>query len=363
MKKYSAAEDSTIQESQGNNINDDIKNIINNFTGSYNAFPKMRLRRLRKSEAIRDLLQETHLSVKDLVFPLFVQEGIDERIEIESMPGIFRFPIGETLKEIEEIVSLGVRSIVLFGIPSKKNDTGDISFDNNGIVQKATKMIKDAFGDKLVVITDVCLCQYTSHSHCGIIKNNKVDNDHTLSTLSKIALSHAIAGADIVAPSAMMDGQVKTLRDTLDRNDYQDTLIMGYSAKQASSFFSPFRDAAHSLPSFGNRLSYQMPFTNSREARREIMADMEEGADILMVKPAIPNLDLIYTAKQTSLHPIAAYSVSGEYSMIKAASINNWVDEVAAVTELLTSIKRAGADIIISYHAKKMAEILACKKN
>ncbi len=366
MKRHSAAK-GNMQENPGIKANDDddddIKSIINNFSGAYSAFPKMRLRRLRKSEAIRDLLQETHLSVKDLVFPLFVQEGINEKLEIESMPGTFRFPIGEISKEIEEIASLGIKAIILFGIPSRKDDSGDSSFDNNGIVQKATKITKDTFGDKLAVITDVCLCQYTSHSHCGIIKNNRIDNDHTLHTLSKIALSHAMAGADMVAPSAMMDGQVKTLRDMLDKNEYQDTLIMGYSAKQASSFFSPFRDAAHSLPSFGNRLSYQMPFTNPREARREIIADMEEGADILMVKPAIPNLDLIFAAKQNSLHPIAAYSVSGEYSMIKAASINNWIDENAAVNELLTSIKRAGADIIISYHAKKMAETLADKKN
>jgi porphobilinogen synthase len=297
------------------------------------------------------------------VFPLFVQEGINEKVEIESMPGIFRFSIGEILSEVEEIAALGVKAIILFGIPSEKDNSGNGAYDNNGIVQKATKAIKDAFGDKMAIITDVCLCQYTSHSHCGIIKNNKIDNDHTLGILSKIALSHATAGADMVAPSAMMDGQVKALRDILDENDYQDTLIMGYSAKQASSFFSPFRDAAHSLPSFGNRLSYQMSFSNPREARRELMADIGEGADILMIKPAIPNLDIIYAAKENSFYPIAAYSVSGEYSMIKAAAINGWIDEDAAITELLTSIKRAGADIIISYHAKKMAEILKTKKS
>ncbi len=338
---------------------DNFNNLKNNCNMNYNIFPKMRLRRLRKSEAIRDLLQETHLSIKDFVVPLFVQEGIDEKIEIESMPGIFRFPLGSILKEVQEIVSLGIKAVILFGIPSKKDDFGNNSFDPNGIVQQAIKIIKDTFGDKLVVITDVCLCQYTSHSHCGIIKYNRIDNDLTLNTLAKISLSHAISGADMVAPSAMMDGQVKILRDILDENNYQDTLIMGYSAKQASSFFSPFRDAAHSLPSFGNRLSYQMPFTNPREARREIISDIEEGVDIIMIKPAIPNLDLIYSAKQNSLHPVAAYSVSGEYSMIKAASLNNWIDEVSAITELLTAIKRAGADIIISYHAKKMAEILA----
>ncbi len=348
---------------QENSINtDNFNNLKNNFSMNYNIFPKMRLRRLRKSEAIRDLLQETHLSIKDFVVPLFVQEGIDEKIEIESMPGIFRFPLGSILKEVQEIVSLGIKAVILFGIPSKKDDFGYNSFDPNGIVQQAIKIIKDTFGDKLVVITDVCLCQYTSHSHCGLIKDNRIDNDRTLNTLAKIALSHAKSGADMVAPSAMMDGQVKTLRDVLDENNYQDILIMGYSAKQASSFFSPFRDAAHSLPSFGNRHSYQMPFTNSREAHREIISDVEEGADIIMIKPAIPNLDLIYSAKQNSFHPIAAYSVSGEYSMIKAASLNNWIDESSAIIELQTAIKRAGADIIISYHAKKMAEIITNSK-
>jgi porphobilinogen synthase len=360
MKKYNIAEKNNEEnlESKAN-----FKHYLINSNENYSIFPKMRLRRLRKSEAIRDLLQETHMSIKDLVVPLFVQEGISKNVEIESMPGIFRFSLKTLLKEVEDIASLGVKAIILFGIPSKKDSFGSNAFDKNGIAQQAIKIIKDTFGERLVVITDVCLCQYTSHGHCGIIKNNRVDNDKTLDTLAKTALSHATLGADIVAPSAMMDGQVKTLRDILDENDCQDTMIMGYSAKQASSFFSPFRDAAHSLPSFGNRQSYQMPFTNPREAHREIIADMAEGADILMIKPAIPNLDLIYSAKQNSFHPIAAYSVSGEYSMIKAASINNWIDETSAITELLTSIKRAGADIIISYHAKKMAEILANNKS
>jgi porphobilinogen synthase len=338
--------------------------ILNSSAGKpvgYNMFPRMRLRRLRKSEAIRDLLQETRLSSKDFVYPLFIQEGIKKNIEIESMPGIFRIPIEKAMDEVEQVVSLGIKAIVLFGIPKEKDQSGKASFDNNGIVQRAVKMIKDSYGGSLVVITDVCLCQYTSHGHCGILSNNhnnKIDNDETVKILSKVALSHAESGADIVAPSAMMDGQVKMIRDMLDANNYEDTLIMGYSAKQASSFFSPFRDAAHSTPGFGDRKSYQMPFSNTREASREVMADMEEGADILMIKPAIPNLDLIYSAKKSTLHPIAAYSVSGEYSMIKAAALNNWIDEASAVTEMLTGIKRAGADIIISYHAKKMAEIL-----
>jgi porphobilinogen synthase len=359
MKDYKTIKKNTPSNS---NYRDEFKFLLNNCNTNYNIFPKMRLRRLRKNEAIRDLLQETHLSINDLVVPLFVQEGIDKEVEIESMPGIFRFPIDSILQEVKEIITLGIKAIILFGIPLKKDNFGSSSFDQKGIVQQAIKIIKDTFGGKLAVISDVCLCQYTSHGHCGIIKDKRIDNDRTLSILAKTALSHAKSGADMVAPSAMMDGQVKILRDILDENNYQDTMILGYSAKQASSFFSPFRDAAHSLPSFGNRYSYQMPFTNLREAHREIISDMEEGADILMIKPAIPNLDLIYSAKQNSFHPIAAYSVSGEYSMIKAASLNNWIDEVAAITELLTSIKRAGADIIISYHAKKMAEILANSK-
>lgn len=348
-------------------IDDDEFKIENeNYTTTninYNIFPKTRLRRLRKNEAIRDLLQETRLSIKDLVVPLFVQEGIGDKIEIESMPGIYRFPLDLITTEIREIISLGIKAIILFGIPQEKDKKGSNSFDQKGIVQQSIEKIKDEFGDKIVVISDVCMCQYTSHGHCGIIKDNIIENDNTLRTLSKIALSHAKAGVDIVAPSAMMDGQVKALRDKLDEYNYQDTLIMGYSAKQASSFFSPFRDAAHSLPSFGDRRSYQMPFTNSREAHREIILDMEEGADILMIKPAIPNLDLIHSARQNTFHPIAAYSVSGEYSMIKAAALNNWINEESAITELLTSIKRSGADIIISYYAKKMAEILTKTNN
>lgn len=358
MKNYKSFNKNNIGKNAYSIDNHKNFEIYTNNNSNYSIFPKTRLRRLRKNEAIRDLLQETRLSTKDLVVPLFVQEGIDHKIEIESMPGVFRFPLDSVVVEVKEIISLGIKAVILFGIPLKKDESGRNSFDQKGIVQQTIGKIKDEFGDKLVIISDVCLCQYTSHGHCGVIKDNTIDNDSTLSTLSKVALSHAKAGADIVAPSAMMDGQVKILRDTLDESNYQDTLIMGYSAKQASSFFSPFRDAAHSLPLFGDRRSYQMPFTNDREAFREIISDMEEGADILMIKPAIPNLDLIRSARQNSFHPIAAYSVSGEYSMIKAASLNNWINEESAITELMTSIKRAGADIIISYHAKKMAEIL-----
>jgi porphobilinogen synthase len=325
---------------------------------SYELFPKMRLRRLRKTAAIRELFQEIRLSPKDFVMPIFVQEGINKNREIESMPGIFRYSPDKILEEIDQISTLGIKGIILFGIPLKKDPNGKNSFNDKGIVQETIKSIKKNFGEKLAIITDVCLCQYTSHGHCGIFQGNEINNDKSLDILSKTALSHAVAGADIVAPSAMMDGQVKSIRDILDDNEFKDTLIMGYSAKQASSFFSPFRDAAHSKPEFGNRLSYQMSYHNSREAGREIKSDVEEGADVLMIKPAIPNLDLIYAAKQNTLHPIAAYSVSGEYSMIKAATLNNWMDENLAVTESLTAIKRAGANIIISYYAKKMAEIL-----
>jgi porphobilinogen synthase len=353
--------DKSRNRNRNKSIDNDFKEnvtFISNNHFNYELFPKMRLRRLRKTAAIRELFQEIRLSPKDFVMPLFIQEGTNKNLEIESMPGIFRYSPDKILGEIDYISTLGIKAILLFGIPLKKDLDGKNSFNDKGIVQETIKSIKKNFGDKLAIITDVCLCQYTSHGHCGIIQGKEINNDKSLDILSKTALSHAIAGADIVAPSAMMDGQVKTIRDILDDNGFKDTLIMGYSAKQASSFFSPFRDAAHSKPEFGNRLSYQMSYHNSREAGREIKSDIEEGADVLMIKPAIPNLDLIYAANQNTLHPIAAYSVSGEYSMIKAATLNNWVDENLAVTESLTAIKRAGANIIISYYSKKMAEIL-----
>lgn len=325
---------------------------------SYNIFPKMRLRRFRKNSAIRDLFQEIRLSSKDLVLPLFVQEGLKNNQPIDSMPGVFRFAPNMVTHEIEESVSIGINAVILFGLSKKKDVFGKISYDDKGVVQRTIKTIRDGFGDKIVIMTDVCLCQYTTHGHCGIIVEDEINNDKTIDILAKTALSHAKAGADIVAPSAMMDGQVKKIRDLLDENGYTNTLIMGYSAKQASSFFSPFRDAAHSKPGFGNRQSYQMSYYNPRESSREIESDINEGADVLMIKPALSNLDLIYEAKTKTLHPIAAYSVSGEYSMIKAAAINGWIDEDLAVTESITAIKRAGADIIISYYAKRMAEIL-----
>jgi porphobilinogen synthase len=324
-----------------------------------NAFPNIRLRRLRTTPAIRDLLQETHLSVKDLIAPVFVQEGLKKPEKVRSMPDIQRLPLERLASEVEQILNLGIRAVILFGLPSYKDAEAVSAFDNNGIVQKSINLVRKQFGSKIAILTDVCLCQYTLHGHCGLVTDKKIDNDKTLDTLAKVAVSHAKAGADIVAPSAMMDGQVQAIRHGLDSAGYKDTAIMSYSAKQASPLYAPFRDAAHSVPEFGDRQTYQMPFSNSKEAMREIEADIAEGADIVMVKPAIPYLDLIYRARQTTNLPLCAYSVSGEYALIKAAALNGWIDENSVMTEFLTSIKRAGADMIITYQAKQMAELLS----
>jgi porphobilinogen synthase len=324
----------------------------------FNGFPKVRLRRLRRTPAIRDLLQETRLSVKDLVYPVFIQEGINEPKEIELMPGIFRIPLKNLVKNVQELCDLGVNTFLVFGIPKLKNDRATSAYRKDGIVQESVKTLKKNFGEKIVTITDVCLCQYTSHGHCGIIRNNVADNDESLKILDRIALSHAEAGADFVAPSAMMDGQVKSIRKALDNSSFNDVGIIGYSAKLSSNLYTPFRDASHSTPEFGDRKSYQMPFHNTNEALQEIMMDIKEGADIIMIKPALPYLDLIYKTRQTTLLPVCAYSVSGEYSIVKAAALEGWVNEDEIVIEFATSIKRAGADIIISYHTKKIAEIL-----
>ena len=324
----------------------------------FNGFPKVRLRRLRRTTAIRDLLQETRLSVKDLVCPIFVQEGIDEPKEIELMPGIFRIPLKDLIKNIQDLYDLGVKTFLIFGIPKSKNDKATSAYRVDGIVQKSVKTLRQNFGEKIVTVTDVCLCQYTSHGHCGIIKNNVANNDESLKVLAKIATSHAEAGTDFVAPSAMMDGQVKKIRKTLDNNNFNNVGIIGYSAKLSSNLYTPFRDASHSTPEFGDRKSYQMPFHNTNEALNEIMMDVKEGADIIMIKPALPYLDLIYKTRQTTLLPVCAYSVSGEYSIVKAAALEGWVNEDELVMEFTTCIKRAGADIIISYHTKKIAEIL-----
>ena len=322
------------------------------------GFPKVRLRRLRRTPAIRDLLQETRLSVKDLVCPVFIQEGIDEPKEIELMPGIFRVPLKNLDRDIQELYDLGLRTFLIFGIPKIKNDKATSAYSKDGIIQQSVKSLKQNFGEKIVTITDVCLCQYTSHGHCGIIKNKVADNDTSLKVLDKVATSHAEAGVDFVAPSAMMDGQVKSIRNALDNANFINVGIIGYSAKLSSNLYTPFRDASHSTPEFGDRKTYQMPFHNTNEALQEIMMDVREGADIVMIKPALPYLDLIYKTRQSTLLPVCAYSVSGEYSIVKAAAMEGWVNEDEVVMEFMTSIKRAGADIIVSYYAKRVGELL-----
>ena len=322
------------------------------------GFPKVRLRRLRRTPAIRDLLQETRLSVKDLVCPVFIQEGIDEPKEIELMPGIFRVPLKNLDRDVQELYDLGLKTFLIFGIPKIKNDKATSAYSKEGIVQQSVKSLKQNFGEKIVTITDVCLCQYTSHGHCGIIKNKVADNDTSLKVLDKVATSHAEAGVDFVAPSAMMDGQVKSIRNALDNANFINVGIIGYSAKLSSNLYTPFRDASHSTPEFGDRKTYQMPFHNTNEALQEIMMDVREGADIVMIKPALPYLDLIYKTRQSTLLPVCAYSVSGEYSIVKAAAMEGWVNEDEVVMEFMTSIKRAGADIIVSYYAKRVGELL-----
>lgn len=326
---------------------------------SGNAFPYVRLRRLRTTPAVRDLLQETRLSAKDLIAPVFVQEGLKEPEAIRMMPDIQRLPLSKLDGEVGRILDLGIAAIILFGLPSSKDAEATSAFDVRGIVQKSIELVRKQFGSKVAIVTDVCLCHYTTHGHCGLIVDKKIDNDTSIDTLAKVAVSHARAGADIVAPSAMMDGQVRAIRKGLDAAGFADVAIMGYSAKQASPLYAPFRDAAHSAPEFGDRRTYQMPFSNAKEAMREIETDVAEGVDIVMIKPAIPYLDLIYKARQATNLPICAYSVSGEYALVKAAAMNGWLDGNAVMTEFLTSIKRAGANMIITYHAKEMAELLA----
>jgi porphobilinogen synthase len=275
------------------------------------------------------------------------------------MPDIKRLPLSGLTTEIEELSDLGVKSVILFGLPAQKDSRGSAAFDDKGIVQRSVETVRKHFGEKIAIITDVCLCQYTSHGHCGMVVDGRIDNDSSAATLGRVAVSQARAGADIVAPSAMMDGQVKAIRRALDGEGFSDTAIMSYSSKQASPLFAPFRDAAHSTPEFGDRRTYQMPFTNTRESMREIESDIAEGADAIIIKPAIPNLDLIYQASRATNLPICAYSVSGEYALVKAAALEGWVDEDAVMAEFLTGIKRAGADMMITYHAKKMAQLLS----
>jgi len=321
------------------------------------VFPEYRPRRLRKNEAFRSLIRETHLSASQLVYPLFIIPGKKMRQEIPSMPGVFRLSVDLLGKEAKELLELGINSVVLFGLPENKDAMGSGAHVKNGIIQRAIKELKSTAPD-LLVITDVCLCEYTDHGHCGCLINKEVDNDATLEILAKTALSHAQAGADIVAPSDMMDGRVAEIRAALDENNFEMVPIMSYAVKYASAFYGPFRDAADCAPQFGDRRSYQMDPANSREALREATLDVDEGADFLMVKPAVAYLDIISKLHEEFDLPIAAYHVSGEYAMIKAAAANGWIDEERVMAETLMSIKRAGADIVITYFAKDMARLL-----
>ena len=320
-------------------------------------FPIHRLRRLRATEAIRGLVRETRLHPGQFILPLFVVPGEGIKHEIGSMPGNYQMSVDETVRECEEIYALGIGGVILFGLPESKDDMASGAYDDNGIVQRAIRAIRKEVPG-LLIVTDVCNCEYTSHGHCGYIKDGDVDNDTTLQWLAKSALSHARAGADIVAPSDMMDGRVWAIRQSLDANGYEKTPILAYSAKFASVFYGPFREAAESAPQFGDRRSYQMDPANAREAMREIELDIQEGADMIMVKPAMPYLDLIARARERFEVPIAAYQVSGEYSMIVAAARNGWLDHDRTMIESLTSITRAGAGIILTYFAKPAARLL-----
>jgi porphobilinogen synthase len=322
------------------------------------SFPALRMRRLRRTPLIRELVREVRLDRSDLIQPIFVEESLKTDEPIASMPGQRRQPPSTVRREVARLVDKGVKSVILFGIPTVKDEIGSAAYDPNGVVQRTIRDLKDQFGDELVVFTDVCMCQYTSHGHCGLVSDGRIDNDETLLKLAEVAVSHARAGADMVAPSAMIDGQVKMIRQALDDNGFKDVAVMAYAAKHASSFFGPFREAAFSSPKFGDRRTYQMDYSNPEEALREIALDIKEGADMIMVKPALAYLDIIYRAKKRFRMPTAAYNVSGEFSMIKAAAREGWIDEKSAIIEVLTSIKRAGADMILTYHAMEAAEWL-----
>ncbi len=318
-------------------------------------FPSYRARRLRSNENFRRLIRETKLSVDDLIYPLFVVEGENVQHEISSMPGNYHFSVDRIAREAKAIEDLRIPAIVLFGIPDKKDEEASQAYADDGVTQRAIRAIKEA-APNLLVITDVCLCEYMSHGHCGIVKGEKILNDPTLDLLAQTALSHAKAGADMVAPSDMMDGRVAAIRDILDDSGFEDIPIMSYAAKYASYFYGPFREAAESAPKFGNRRSYQMDPPNIWEALREVVLDIEEGADIVMVKPAMAYLDVVSRVKEEFGYPLAAYNVSGEFAMVKAAGRNNWIDEKHITLEILSCIKRAGADMILTYHAKEVAE-------
>ena len=321
------------------------------------SFPDMRLRRVRELEPVRSLIRETHLSASNFIYPLFVTHGEGVKQPIEPMPGNYQLSLDMLEEEISEVVDLGIPAVLLFGLPEEKDPVGSGAYDPEGIIQEAIRVIKQT-APNLMVVGDVCLCEYTDHGHCGVIENQRIDNDQTLELLARTALAQVQAGADMVAPSAMMDGQVRAIRQTLDANGEETVPVMGYAAKYASAFYGPFRVAADSTPQFGDRRSYQMDPANRRMAMREIESDIAEGADIVMVKPALAYLDVIKSARDRFDHPMAAYNVSGEFSMVKGAAKQGWIDEKSVTLELLTAIRRAGADIIISYHAKDVARWL-----
>jgi porphobilinogen synthase len=321
------------------------------------TFPTQRPRRLRRSEILRSLVRETRLSAAGFVYPMFICPGNKVRHEVGSMPGVFQQSVDQIVEECREVAGLGISSVILFGLPETKDATGKSSLSETGVVQRAVEGIKKAKLD-LLVITDVCLCEYTDHGHCGVIENGEVANDATLAILAEQALSHARAGADVVAPSDMMDGRVAAVRKKLDENSFTDVAILSYAAKYCSAFYGPFREAAASAPQFGDRRSYQMDQANVREALKEVALDLEEGADIVMVKPALPYLDVIRAVRERFHVPVGAYNVSGEYAMVKAAAQKGWLDEKRVVLEILTGIQRAGADIILTYHAKDAAKWL-----
>lgn len=314
-------------------------------------FPEQRMRRLRRTQNIRNMVQEVQLNMNDYIYPIFVVEGEDIKNPIKSMPGIYQFSLDHLLEEVQRAVDAGVISIMLFGIPAKKDECGSEAYNDNGIIQQAIRLVREHYPD-LVISTDVCMCEYTSHGHCGLIKGDTVDNDRTLALLAKIAVSHAKAGADILAPSDMMDGRVEAIREALDEAGYKDVIIMAHSVKYASGFYGPFRDAAESAPHFGDRKSYQMdPASGTRQALQEVELDLEEGADMVIIKPSLAYLDLIAKTYENTLVPVVAYNVSAEYSMVKAAAQNGWIDEKTIVLEIMNAFKRAGAKMVITYHA------------
>ncbi len=321
------------------------------------AFPIHRLRRLRQSNGIRNLVRETVLTVDDLIYPLFIAPGIGVKKEIASLPGNYHLSVDRLVDEVKIVYDLGINAVLLFGLPEYKDEIGSSAYDENGVVQQGIRKIKEV-APELIIIPDLCLCEYTSHGHCGVLKGEQVDNDPTLKVLQQVALSYAKAGADLIAPSDMMDGRVKAIREILDENGYQNIGILSYAAKYASGFYGPFREAADSAPQFGDRSAYQMDPANSDEAMREIAADLEEGADLIMVKPALSYLDIIRRAKEKFNIPVVAYNVSGEYAMLKAAAEKGWIDGKRVTLEILRSIKRAGADAIITYHALEAAKWL-----